>query len=133
MMHPAKILIVDDDPRLRSLLRYFLIEKGFEVECVADAEQMTHNLKRSFYDLIILDWIMPGEDGLSVCNRLQAEGNCPLIIMLSANGSESDTIAGLLSGADDYLAKPFNADVLLARIQAVLRRRPRVQASSTLV
>ena len=126
----GKILIVDDDPRLRTLLRYFLIEKGFEVECVADAEQMTQNLKRSFYDLIILDWMMPGEDGLSVCSRLHAEENCPLIIMLTANGSENDSIAGLLSGADDYLAKPFNADVLLARIQAVLRRRPRVQASS---
>ena len=120
----AKILIVDDDPRLRTLLRYFLIEKGFEVECVADAEQMTQNLKRSFYDLIILDWMMPGEDGLSVCSRLHAEENCPLIIMLTANGSENDSIAGLLSGADDYLAKPFNADVLLARIQAVLGRRP---------
>ena len=127
-MLPAKILIVDDDPRLRSLLKYFLIEKGFEVQCVADAEQMTHNLKLSFYDLIILDWMMPGEDGLSVCNRLHAQENSPLIIMLTANGSENDAIAGLLCGADDYLAKPFNTDVLLARIGAVLRRRPRLLA-----
>ena len=127
-MLPAKILIVDDDPRLRSLLKYFLIEKGFEVQCVADAEQMTHNLKLSFYDLIILDWMMPGEDGLSVCNRLHEQENSPLIIMLTANGSENDAIAGLLCGADDYLAKPFNTDVLLARIGAVLRRRPRLLA-----
>ena len=122
----AKILIVDDDQRLRTLLQYFLTEKGFDVDCAADAEQMTHKLTRSFYDLIILDWIMPGEDGLSVCKRLHAEENSPLILMLTANGSENDCIVGLLSGADDFLAKPFNTNVLLARIQAVLRRRPRV-------
>jgi len=122
----AKILIVDDDARLRSLLQYFLTEQGFDVDCVADAEQMTYKLTRSFYDLIILDWMMPGEDGLSVCKRLHADENSPLIIMLTANGSENDAIAGLLCGADDYLAKPFNVDVLLARIQAVLRRRSRV-------
>ena len=122
MTYSAKILIVDDDPRLRSLLKCFLIKKGFEVECVGDAEQMTRNLKRSFYDLIILDWMMPGEDGLSVCSRLYAEGNNPLIIMLTANGSENDFIAGLLGGADDYLAKPFAFKELLARINALLRR-----------
>jgi len=125
----AKILIVDDDPRLRSLLKYFLISKGFEVDSVANAEQMTYKLTRSFYDLIILDWMMPGEDGLAVCKRLHAAGNNPLIIMLTANGSENNTIAGLLSGADDYLAKPYNANVLLARIQAVLRRKPRISTS----
>ena len=129
MTYSAKILIVDDDPRLRSLLKCFLIKKGFEVECVGDAEQMTRNLKRSFYDLIILDWMMPGEDGLSVCSRLHADENSPLIIMLTANGSENDFIAGLLGGADDYLAKPFNVEVLLARIHAVLRCRPRLPAS----
>jgi two-component system phosphate regulon response regulator OmpR len=126
MMPQAKILIVDDDPRLRSLLKYFLNDKGFEVDCVADAEQMTHILKRAFYDLIVLDWMMPGEDGLSVCRRLHQEENSPLILMLTANGSENDSIAGLQGGADDFLAKPFNVDVLLAHIQAILRRRPRV-------
>ena len=125
----AKILIVDDDLRFGSFLKQFLINNGFVADYVTDAEQMTLKLTRSFYDLIILDWMMPGEDGLSVCKRLQAEENSPLIIMLTANGSENDSIAGLLSGADDYLAKPFNAQILLARIQAVLRRRPRVSAS----
>ncbi len=122
----AKILIVDDDPRLRGLLKYFLTDKGFEVNCVANAEQMNDKLIRSFYDLIILDWIMPGEDGLSVCRRLHTEENSPLIIMLTANGSENDSIAGLQCGADDYMAKPFNVDVLLAHIQAMLRRHPRI-------
>jgi two-component system phosphate regulon response regulator OmpR len=131
MMPHAKILIVDDDPRLRSLLKYFLNEKGFEVDCVADAEQMTTYLNRAFYDLIILDWMMPGEDGLSVCGRLYAQDNSPLILMLTANGSENDSIAGLQCGADDFLAKPFNTDVLLAHIQAVLRRRPRIPVSLT--
>ncbi len=125
----AKILIVDDDPRLRSLLQFFLTDKGFEVDCVADAEQMTLKLTRSFYDVIILDWMMPGEDGLSVCRRLTADNNSPLIIMLTANGSENEVIEVFLCGADDFLAKPFNTDVLLARIKAVLRRRPRVVAS----
>ena len=129
MTPQAKILIVDDDPRLRSLLKYFLSGKGFEVDCVADAEQMTHKLTRSFYDLIILDWMMPGEDGVSVCRRLHAEENSPLIIMLTANGSENDCIACLHCGADDFIAKPFNVDVLMAHIQAVLRRRPRVLAT----
>ncbi len=124
----AKLLIVDDDPRLRSLLKYYLTDKGFEVDCVADAEQMNYKLTRSFYDLIILDWMMPGEDGLSVCSRLHAQENSPLIMMLTANGSENDSIAGLQCGADDYMAKPFNVDVLLAHIQAMLRRRPRVPA-----
>ncbi len=126
MTNLTKILVVDDDPCFQLLLESFLIEKGFKVECVNDAEQMTYKLKRSFYDLILLDWMMPGEDGLSACSRLHVEGNNPPIIMLTANGSDNHFIGGLLSGADDYLAKPFNLDVLLARINAVLRRRPRV-------
>ncbi|MEY3758995.1 MAG: two-component system response regulator OmpR [Pseudomonadota bacterium] len=131
MISKAKILIVDDDSRLRLLLKHFLKDKGFEVDCVADAEQMTRILKRGFYDLIILDWMMPGEDGLSVCRRLHAQENSPLVLMLTANGSENDSITGLQCGADDFLAKPFNVDVLLAHIEAILRRRPRVPASLT--
>ncbi len=128
----AKILIVDDDYRLRSLLKCFLSDEGFLVDCVASAEQMTENIKRSYYDLIVLDWMLPGEDGLSVCSRLTVEEeNSPPIIMLTANASESHCVACLKCGADDYLAKPFNPDVLVARIHAVLRRSPRVVESLT--
>ncbi len=126
----AKVLIVDDDYRLRALLKSFLTDEGFLVACVASAEQMTENLKRSYYDLMVLDWMLPGEDGLSVCSRLAVEeNNSPPIIMLTANASEDHCIACLKCGADDYLAKPFNPDVLVARIHAVLRRSPRVVES----
>ncbi len=92
----AKILIVDDDNRIRSLLKYFLSDQDFLVDCAASAEQMTDYLKRSFYDLIILDWMLPGEDGLSVCSRLRVEDhNAPPIIMLTANSSEEQCIKWL--------------------------------------
>ena len=128
----AKILIVDDDNRIRSLLKYFLSDQDFLVDCAASAEQMTDYLKRSFYDLIILDWMLPGEDGLSVCSRLRVEDhNAPPIIMLTANSSEEHCIKCLKCGADDYLAKPFNPDVLLARIHSVLRRNTRFNENDT--
>ena len=124
----AKILIVDDDMGLRALLKNFLTEEGFLVDCAVDVEQMTNALKRCYFDLIILDWKMPGEDGLSACERLKADKNTPAIIMLTANGSEHDCISCFRSGADDFLSKPFNPDVLLVRINAVLRRNPRIVA-----
>ena len=123
MAQQAKILIVDDDPRLVSLLKFYLTKQGFSVDYAANAEQMDYKLSYAFFDLIILDWMMPGEDGLSICQRLSAQQNPPLILMLTANGSENDCIAGLHGGADDFLAKPFNTDVLLAHIEAILRRR----------
>ncbi|MEY3786831.1 MAG: hypothetical protein RLZ75_1038 [Pseudomonadota bacterium] len=129
-LQDKKILIVYDDKRLRALLKSFLTEEGFLVDCAVDAEQMTLCLKRSYYDLILLDWKLPGEDGLSVCKRLKSDNKTPPILMLTANGSENDCISCLKCGADDYLAKPFNPDVLLARINAVLRRRPRIVASA---
>ncbi len=118
-----KILIVDDDERLRRLLERFLTEQGFRVRGVENAEQMDRVLARELFNLVVLDLMMPGEDGLSVCSRLRASNNQIPIIMLTAKGDEASRIHGLELGADDYLAKPFNPRELLARIKAVLRRQ----------
>ncbi|HLA35982.1 MAG TPA: two-component system response regulator OmpR [Rhodocyclaceae bacterium] len=121
----AKILVVDDDLRLRQLLERYLAEQGFGVKAVADAAQMDRILERELYELIVLDLMLPGEDGLSICRRLRGAANAnPIgIIMLTAKGDEVDRIVGLEVGADDYLPKPFNPRELVARIHAVLRRR----------
>ncbi len=119
-----KILVVDDDPRLRELLQRYLTEQGFSVKTVSDATQMDRQLGREIYDLMVLDLMLPGEDGLSICRRLRSNGtavNMP-IIMLTAKGDDVDRIIGLEMGADDYLPKPFNPRELVARIHAVLRR-----------
>jgi two-component system OmpR family response regulator len=115
------ILVVDDDRELRGLLSRFLTGNGFRVSVAQDAAAMTQTMSAARIDLIILDIMMPGEDGLSVCRRLRANGTIP-IIMLTAKGSEFDRVAGLEIGADDYLAKPFSIHELLARVRAVLRR-----------
>lgn len=120
-----RILVVDDDARLRNLLDRYLSEQGFAVKTVGDAVQMDRALSREYFDLLVLDLMLPGEDGLSICRRLRAnEGTLP-IVMLTARGDDVDRIVGLELGADDYLAKPFNPRELVARINAVLRRRPR--------
>jgi two-component system phosphate regulon response regulator OmpR len=118
-----KILVVDDDLRLRSLLERYLKEQGFIVRAVADSEQMDRYLQRENYHLIVLDLMLPGEDGLSICKRLRGSENAIPIIMLTAKGDEVDKIIGLELGADDYLSKPFNPRELLARIKAVMRRQ----------
>ncbi|MCP3674506.1 MAG: response regulator, partial [Gammaproteobacteria bacterium] len=118
-----KILVVDDDLRIRSLLERYLKEQGFLVRTAADSEQMDRFLERENYHLLVLDLMLPGEDGLSICKRLRANENMIPIIMLTAKGDEVDKIIGLELGADDYLAKPFNPRELLARIKAVMRRR----------
>lgn len=118
-----KILIVDDDVRLRHLLERFLSEEGFRVRAVENTEQMDRLLARELFNLIVLDLMMPGEDGLSACRRLRSQGNVIPIIMLTAKGDEGSRIQGLEGGADDYLSKPFNPRELLARIKAVLRRQ----------
>lgn len=118
-----KILVVDDDLRLRSLLERYLKEQGFIVRTVADAEQMDRFLERENYHLLVLDLMLPGEDGLSICKRLRNSKNSIPIIMLTAKGDEVDKIIGLELGADDYLSKPFNPRELLARIKAVMRRQ----------
>ncbi|QDF68369.1 two-component system response regulator OmpR [Shewanella sp. SNU WT4] len=119
----SKILIVDDDMRLRGLLERYLLEQGFQVRSAANAEQMNRLLARENFHLMVLDLMLPGEDGLSICRRLRQQGNNLPIVMLTAKGDEVDRIIGLELGADDYLPKPFNPRELLARINAVMRRR----------
>jgi two-component system phosphate regulon response regulator OmpR len=121
----TRILVVDDDQRLRDLLTRYLGEQKFEVRAVADAPAMDKQLSRERYDLLVLDLMLPGEDGLAICRRLRAAGGAPAIIMLTAKGDEVDRIVGLEMGADDYLPKPCNPRELVARIHAVLRRKPR--------
>ena len=119
----TRILVVDDDQRLRDLLVRYLGGQGFEVRAVPDAGGMDKQLARERYDLIVLDLMLPGEDGLAICRRLRAQAGSPAIVMLTAKGDEVDRIVGLEMGADDYLPKPFNPRELVARINAVLRRR----------
>src|ERR671939_1427592 len=124
----TKILVVDDDARLRDLLNRYLGEQGYAVRTVSNATEMNRYLARERYDLLILDLMLPGEDGLSICRRLRGNNENIPIIMLTAKGDDVDRIVGLEVGADDYLPKPFNPRELLARMQAVLRRRPSLEA-----
>ena len=118
-----KILVVDDDLRLRDLLKRYLGEQGFAVDTVPDAAAMDRQMQRVRYDLVVLDLMLPGEDGLAACRRMRAADVDVPIIMLTAKGDDADRIAGLDLGADDYVAKPFNPRELVSRINAVLRRR----------
>src|SRR5690348_1781660 len=118
----TRILVVDDDQRLRELLVKYLSGEGYEVKAVADSKAMDKQLGRERYDLLVLDLMLPGEDGLAVCRRLRSQQMSPAIIMLTAKGDDVDRIVGLEMGADDYLPKPFNPRELLARIRAILRR-----------
>ena len=115
------ILVVDDDAEIRSLLGDYLRKNGYSATAVADGKAMWTALSRSKFDLIVLDLMLPGEDGLTLCRTLRAESDTP-VIMLTARGEETDRIVGLEIGADDYLAKPFSPRELLARIKSVLRR-----------
>ncbi|HAF01024.1 MAG TPA: two-component system response regulator OmpR [Methylophilaceae bacterium] len=117
-----KILIVDDDSRMRELLHRYLTEQGFGVKTVHDSKEMDLALMGDEFDLLVLDLMLPGEDGLTICRRLRGVNFTTPIIMLTARGDEVDRIVGLEMGADDYLPKPFNPRELLARINAVLRR-----------
>jgi two-component system, OmpR family, phosphate regulon response regulator OmpR len=119
----TRILVVDDDQRLRELLVRYLGGEGYDVKAVPDAPGMDKQLGRERYDLVVLDLMLPGEDGLAICRRLRGQPGAPAIIMLTAKGDDVDRIVGLEMGADDYLPKPFNPRELLARINAVLRRR----------
>ena len=118
-----KILIVDDDPGLSSLLERFFTSKGYRARAVPNTEQMDRLLQREVFNLVVLDLMLPGEDGLSACKRLRQQNNQIPIIMLTAKGDELSRIKGLELGADDYLGKPFNPDELMARVKAVLRRQ----------
>lgn len=116
-----RILVVDDDAGIRDLLREYLIKQGMEVETARDGREMDDRLAVFTPDLLVMDLMMPGEDGLALTRRLKGDRDIP-VIMLSARGEDIDRIVGLEVGADDYLAKPFNPRELLARIRAVLRR-----------
>jgi two-component system OmpR family response regulator len=119
---PARhILVVDDDTELRAQIVAYLTEHGFQVHAAADAKAMDMALSAAPIDLVVLDVMLPGEDGLSICRRLSADGG-PAIIMVSAMGEEIDRVLGLELGADDYLAKPCSPRELLARVRAVFRR-----------
>jgi two-component system OmpR family response regulator len=121
-MDPSdRVLIVDDDPEIRRLLVDYLGRNGYRAHAVADGGELRRALAENRFDLIVLDLMLPGEDGLEICRRLRSDSDIP-IIMLTARGEETDRIVGLEMGADDYLPKPFNPRELLARIKGVLRR-----------
>ena len=125
---PDRIVVVDDDARIRDLLRRYLTQEGFDVLLAEDGKALNRLLTRENIDMIVLDLMLPGEDGLSICRRLRAANDTTPIIMLTAKVEDVDRIVGLEVGADDYLPKPFNPRELLARIHAVLRRRPTQEA-----
>ncbi len=120
------ILVVDDSREIRNAVSRYLEKNGMRISKAEDATDMDAQLAKGRFDLIVLDVMMPGEDGLSVCRRLASEGSIP-ILMLTALGEEMDRIVGLEVGADDYLAKPFNPRELLARVKAILRRASRAE------
>ncbi|MDK9704473.1 MAG: response regulator [Sulfuritalea sp.] len=115
------LLVVDDDREIRKLLTEYLEQAGYRVSAVGDGKTMRRMLDSHRVDLVVLDLMLPGEDGLALCRDLRAHSNLP-VLMLTARGTEVDRIVGLEMGADDYLAKPFNPRELLARIKSILRR-----------
>jgi two-component system, OmpR family, response regulator len=137
-MSSPHVLFVEDDPEIRGLVADFLQQSGFRVSVAQEGEEMDRLMSADKVDLLILDIMLPKEDGLSLCRRARAQGNLP-VIMLTARGSEIDRVVGLEMGADDYLTKPFSSHELVARIRALLRRsqyaaneassRPRFAAS----
>ncbi|AZL66874.1 MULTISPECIES: response regulator [Pseudomonas] len=137
MSKPDHILIVDDDPEIRQLLSLYLEEAGLRTSVAAHGRDMRRCLAERLVDLVVLDLMLPGEDGLTLCRELRVQSNIP-VIMLTARGTLVDRIVGLEMGADDYLAKPFDPRELLARIKVVLRRtqsfpeRARVDEASQL-
>ena len=122
------VLIVDDDAEIRNLLREYFQENGYRVTVAADGKSLWAAMKATQPDLIILDVMLPGEDGISLCRALRARSDVP-IIMLTARGEDTDRIVGLEVGADDYLPKPFNPRELLARVKSVLRRAKSLPAN----
>ncbi|MES0882430.1 response regulator [Roseibium sp. SCP14] len=121
MQRQHHILIVEDDPEIGLLIKRHLIANEFKVTLARDAFEMDRQLARDRIDLIVLDIMLPGEDGISICRRLRASGNVPIIIV-SAKGEDIDRVIGLEVGADDYVPKPFNSRELVARVRALFRR-----------
>ena len=116
------ILVVDDDPSLRKALRRVLVSHGFNVEVAGDGEDALAQLRAGVFDAVVLDVMMPGCDGIEVCERLRAEGDQLPVLMLTARDAVRDRVVGLEAGADDYLVKPFANEELVARVRALLRR-----------
>ncbi|MEZ5669435.1 MAG: response regulator [Alphaproteobacteria bacterium] len=128
MTRTPRILVVDDHREIRDALTRYLERNGLAADAAENAQAMDRRLAAAEYDLVILDVMMPGEDGLSVCRRLRVTSDMP-VLMLTALGEETDRIVGLELGADDYIAKPFNPREVLARIKAILRRTERPERS----
>jgi two-component system, OmpR family, response regulator len=128
MTDQLHVLIVDDEPRIRTMLRRYLVEEGFKVSDAADGAGMRAALAREAIDLVLLDLMMPGEDGLSLARHIRQRSEIP-IIMLSGKGDLVDRVVGLETGADDYITKPFELREVLARIRTVLRRAATRDAS----
>ena len=132
----GRLLVLDDEVEIRNMLQRFLTSQGFAVRTVKNSTQLDTHLERQPYDLLLLDLMLQGEDGLAVCRRLRAAGHTIPILMLTARGDPADRVLGLETGADDYLAKPFVPSELVARIRAMLRRQgmlARPVISATLV
>ena len=121
MERPDHVLVVDDDAEMRSLLAEYLAGSGFRVSLASSGTEMRRRLEAEHPDVVLLDLMLPGEDGLALCRELRARSHVP-VIMVSARSADVDRIVGIEMGADDYLAKPFNPRELLARLKAVLRR-----------
>ncbi len=132
MTRSSMIWVVDDDPELRQMVGTYLIDQGYDVRCLSDAKQMEARLEFQRPDLIVLDLMMPGDDGLSALRRIRDAGDDLPVVMLTARGDAVDRIIGLEQGADDYLGKPFLPRELSARIDAVLRRRSVLPAGTPL-
>lgn len=132
-MNP-RILIVEDEEPLTELLRYNLQAEGYEVEAVNRGDEAELRLKEAPFDLVLLDWMLPGLSGIELCRRLRANSEFEKlpIIMLTARGEESERVRGLATGADDYIVKPFSVPELLARVRALLRRAHPAQVATTL-
>ena len=130
-INPPSILIVDDDPKIRDLTSQYLTDQGLNVHAASGGKEMDVFIASHQVSLIILDLMMPEENGLAICQRLRGSGNFTPIIILTAKGDEIDRIVGLEMGADDYVSKPFNPRELLARINAVLRRNELKQSQNS--
>jgi len=126
------IWVVDDDPELRQMVVTYLIDQGYEVRCLCDVKQLEARLEFQRPDLVVLDLMLPGDDGLTALRRLRDAGDDLPVVMLTARGDGVDRIIGLEQGADDYLGKPFLPRELTARIEAVLRRRSSIPAGTPL-
>ena len=129
---PSMIWVVDDDPDLRQMVGTYLIDQGYDVRSLSDVKQLEARLEFQRPDLIVLDLMMPGDDGLTALRRLRDAGDDLPVVMLTARGDGVDRIIGLEQGADDYLAKPFLPRELSARLEAVLRRRSALPAGTPL-